>query len=151
VIGPAGLDRQALGAKVFGNPAALKQLERILHPMIGRIREKFLIQAALRRKPVVVLDVPLLFETGGEREMDILAVVSAPEFLQRQRAMARNGMSLERLNGIRSRQTPDYVKRRQADFVISSGLGRREALRRLGPLRHLMKRHPMKRTTAGDC
>lgn len=137
VVGPKGVDRQALGQAVFGNPAALGRLEAILHPMVGGARRKFLLQAALRREPVVVLDIPLLFETGGHLTADVVAVASAPPFLQRQRAMARKGMSPERLKGILARQTADHTKRRQAFVVIPTGLGRREALRRLTPLRHL--------------
>ena len=137
VVGPQGVDRQALGQAVFGNPAALRRLEAILHPLVGCARRKFLLQAALRREPVVVLDVPLLFETGADLTADVVAVASAPGFLQRQRAMARKGMTAHRLKGILARQTADHTKRRQAFVVIPTGLGRREALRRLTPLRHL--------------
>lgn len=137
VVGPKGVDRQALGQAVFGNSAALGRLESILHPMVGGARRKFFLQAALRREPVVVLDVPLLFETGAHLTADVVAVASAPAFLQSQRAMARKGMTADRLKGILARQTADHTKRRQAFVVIPTGLGRRESLRRLSALRHL--------------
>lgn len=122
------IDRQALGAQVIGRPEALKRLERIVHPRLEARRRRFLEQAARRRRPVVVLDVPLLFETGGERRVDRTVVVTAPAFLQRQRVLRRPGMTGEKLAGILARQTPDRVKRRRADFVVPTGLGRRPTL-----------------------
>ncbi|TAL02365.1 MAG: dephospho-CoA kinase [Rhodospirillaceae bacterium] len=135
VIGPHGVDRPTLGRAVFGNPTALARLERITHPLLVQGRHRFLLQAALTRRRAVVLDVPLLFETMRYRTRDMVVVVSAPGFLQRQRAMARPGMTAERLKSILDRQTPDYLKRRQADLVVPSGMGKREALRRLLTLR----------------
>jgi dephospho-CoA kinase len=130
------IDRQALGAQVIGRPDALRRLERIVHPRLEGRRRRFLEQAARRRRPVVVLDVPLLFETGGERRVDRTVVVTAPAFLQRQRVLRRPGMTADKLAGILARQTPDRVKRRRADFVVPSGLGRRPTL---GALRRVLR------------
>lgn len=139
------VDRQALGARVIGRPEALRRLERIVHPRLEGRRRRFLEQAARRRRRVVVLDVPLLFETGGERRVDRTLVITAPAFLQRQRVLRRPGMTAEKLAGILGRQMPDPVKRRRADFVVASGLGRRPtlvALRRvLGAVAALRGRH----------
>lgn len=125
------VDRQALGAQVIGRPEALKRLERIVHPRLEGRRHRFLTRAARRRRPIVVLDVPLLFETGGDRRVDRTVVVTAPVFLQRQRVLRRPGMTAEKLAGILARQTPDAVKRRRADFVVPTGLGRPPTLRSL--------------------
>jgi dephospho-CoA kinase len=142
VVSAAGVDRQALGQAVFGNTAALRRLENIVHPMVAAARHRFLMQAGLHRVPAVVLDVPLLFEGGSHQTVDVVVVTSAPAFLQRQRAMARKGMTADRLKGILARQLPDHTKRRQAFVVVPTGLGKREALRRLTPLRHLAGRSP---------
>jgi dephospho-CoA kinase len=117
------LDRQALGARVFGNKEALRRLEAIVHPLVAQQQRMFLERAALRGEPVVVLDIPLLFEGMGERRVDAVLVVSAPAFLQRLRVMARPGMTAERLAGILRQQVPDAVKRRKATVVIPTGLG----------------------------
>ena len=125
------VDRLALGRAVFGRPEALRALERILHPLVRQETAAFLKRQARRRRPLVVLDIPLLFETGGEALCDYVVTVSAPAFLQRQRALARPGMTPEKLAGILARQTPDAVKRRRADCVVPSGLGYGFALRHL--------------------
>ena len=117
------LDRQALGAQVFANKEALRRLEAIVHPLVGQIQREFLKSASRRRVPLVVLDIPLLFEGMGERRVDATMVVSAPAFLQRRRVLARPGMSPERLAGILRQQVPDAVKRRKATIVIPTGLG----------------------------
>ena len=131
VVGPKGVDRKALGAVVFADTRALKDLEAIVHPLVRGDREQFLRQAALRRAPVVALDIPLLFEGKGQGMCDLVAVISAPAFLQRQRALARPAMTSARFEGILARQWPDGRKRANADAVIPSGLGKRETLRRL--------------------
>ena len=122
------VDRQELGGRVFGDDDALGRLEAILHPMVRRRQRRFLFTAALRRRPLVVLDVPLLFETGGEKRCDFSVLVTAPAFVQRQRVLARPGMSEEKLAAIRDRQMPEAEKRRRADFIVLTGLGRRYSL-----------------------
>jgi dephospho-CoA kinase len=126
-----GIDRRALGAVVFKDTAALHRLERILHPLVGADERRFLARAARRRAPLVVLDVPLLYETGGERRCDAVLVVTAPPFLQRARVMARPGMTEERLATILAKQTSDTAKRARAAFVVPTGFGRLYPLRRI--------------------
>jgi dephospho-CoA kinase len=127
--GEAMIDRQALGSAVFNNTDALARLEGILHPLL-RVRERSFLQAAqFRRLKMVVLDIPLLFETGGQTRCDATAVVSAPGFIQAQRVMARPGMTAEKFAGILGRQMSDAEKRRRADFVIHTGLDRASSLR----------------------
>jgi dephospho-CoA kinase len=123
-----GVDRKALGGRVFEDPAALARLEAILHPMVQIAQRRFLARCAGARRPLVVLDVPLLYETGGERRVDAVAVVSAPPLVQAQRLRRRRGMSTARLAAIRARQLSDAEKRRRADFVIPTGLERRRSL-----------------------
>ena len=117
------LDRQALGARVFTDRAALQRLERIIHPMVYRRQREFIRCAALRRQPIVVLDIPLLYEGNGQDRLDAVMVVSAPAFLQRQRVLARPGMTAEKLAGILRQQVPDARKRRLADALLPTGLG----------------------------
>lgn len=126
--GTGGIDRRKLGPIVFGNPERLRRLERILHPRVGAMERRFLMANRSRRCPLVVLDIPLLFEGGGERRCDAVMVVSAPVFLQRQRAMQRAGMTAERLKAILAQQMSDLEKRRRTRYVIASGLGLRHAL-----------------------
>jgi dephospho-CoA kinase len=132
--GGGGIDRKALGAIVFKDAAALHRLERILHPLVGADERRFLARAARRRAPLVVLDVPLLFETGGERRCDAVLVVTAPAFLQRARVMARPGMTEARLATIRAKQTSDPAKRARADFVVETGFGRLYTLRKIAKI-----------------
>jgi len=123
VVKDGVLDRQALGARVFGNKAALRKLESIVHPLVGQRQRAFLKRAARRGEKLVVLDIPLLFEGLGDRRVDASLVVSAPTFLQRHRVMARPGMTADRLDGILRQQVPDVLKRHKADIVIPTGLG----------------------------
>jgi dephospho-CoA kinase len=117
------VDRQKLSAKVLGNPEALKKLEQIVHPMLGAHRQQFLADAEKSGAPIAVLDVPLLFETGGEKRVDAVVVVSAPAEMQRVRVLARENMTQEKLDAILARQTPDAEKRRRADFVVDTSSG----------------------------
>ena len=117
--GPAGVDRAKLGAQVLGDAALLARLEAIVHPTVGEERAAFL--AANAAAALVVFDVPLLFETGGDARVDRTAVVSAPAAVQRARVLARPGMSAERFAAILARQLPDADKRARADFVIDTG------------------------------
>ena len=117
--GPAGVDRAELGARVFGDPAALARLEAIVHPSVRAAREAFLREHA--DAPLVVFDIPLLFEKGGIDEVDEVAVVSAPAEVQRERVLAREGMTAERFAEILALQMPDAEKRARADHVIETG------------------------------
>jgi dephospho-CoA kinase len=117
------LDRQALGARVFGDKEALRKLEAIVHPLVAQRQRAFLRRAARRGVPLVVLDIPLLFEGRGERRVDATMVVSAPAFLQRRRVLARPGMTADKFAGILRQQVPDWTKRRLATVVIPTGLG----------------------------
>jgi dephospho-CoA kinase len=114
------VDRAKLGEMVINDGAALARLETIVHPLVFASREKFLAAAAARGAPVVVLDVPLLFETAADRRCDAVVVVSAPAELQRARAFRRPGMTDDKLHALLAKQTPDAEKRRRADFVIDS-------------------------------
>ncbi|MBL8670604.1 MAG: dephospho-CoA kinase [Alphaproteobacteria bacterium] len=130
--GPAGgIDRKALGARVFGDPARLRALEGILHPLVRRAEQRFLAAARRQRRRAVVLDVPLLLETDGDQRCDLVLVVAAPPFLQAQRVLRRPGMTPARLAAIRSQQMPESEKRRRADVVVPTGLGRRVTFDRL--------------------
>lgn len=125
------VDRAALGAAVFGDPAALSRLEAILHPLVGRERDRFLRRAALAGARVAVLDVPLLFEAGIDRLCDLSVLVTVHPTIQAQRVLRRPGMTRAKLAGIRARQMPDAAKRRLADIVLRSGNGRAPVLRRV--------------------
>ena len=129
VIVDGAVDRKALGAKVFDDTAALRMLESIVHPLVGGERQRFLRRATVQGRPMVVLDIPLLFESGGDGSVDVSIVVSAPIFLQTQRVLARPGMDEKRLEDIRAKQVPDAEKRKRADFIVQSGIGRGPALR----------------------
>lgn len=137
-----GIDRKALGQAVFGNADALRRLERIVHPLVRAEQRRFLSQQAAARRPLAVMDIPLLYETGGDSLMDAVAVVSAPGFLQAQRVLRRPGMSRERLDAILERQLPDRMKRRRADFVIPTGLGKRLSIEAIASIIDDIKRRP---------
>ena len=138
--GTGGVDRALLGQRVFADAAALARLERILHPMVAAEERRFLARARARRERLAVLDIPLLFETGGEQRCDYVLVVSAPALLQRQRVLQRPGMSEIRLAAILGKQMPDREKRRRADFVVPTGLGRGLTLRHLQAIVRLFRR-----------
>ncbi|URW75270.1 dephospho-CoA kinase [Sphingomonas donggukensis] len=114
--GPQGVNRTALAEAVFGDPAALAALEAIVHPAVADERRAFLARHA--DAPLVVLDIPLLFETGGWRSVDRIVVVSAPADVQRARVLARPGMTVARFESILAKQTPDAEKRARADHVV---------------------------------
>ncbi|QHO73055.1 dephospho-CoA kinase [Bradyrhizobium sp. CCBAU 051011] len=117
------VDRAKLSAKVVQDPAAIKQLEGIVHPMLGASRQKFLDEAERSGAPVVVMDIPLLFETGGEKRVDAVVVVSTDAATQRERILARGTMTNEALDAILARQLPDAEKRKRADFVVDTSHG----------------------------
>ena len=130
--GIEGVNRNALAERVLAEPAALQQLEALVHPAVEEAREAFL--AAHADAPVVLLDIPLLFEKGGWQDVDKIAVVSAPAEVQRARVLARPGMSDAKFEKILARQLPDAEKRSRADFVIPTGSGldeTRQSVRRI--------------------
>ena len=126
-----GIDRQRLGPLVFGHPEALRRLEGILHPMVRAAERRFVARARARREKLIVLDIPLLYETRGTGRCDFVLVVSAPARLQRERVMRRRGMSAQRFAEILRAQLPDSEKRRRADFVVPTALSKAATFRRL--------------------
>jgi dephospho-CoA kinase len=114
------VDRTKLGTMVLGDDAALARLEAIVHPLVGIARDKFLAEAQARGAPVVVLDIPLLFEAGAQRVCDAVVVVSAPPEVQRRRAFERPGMTEEKFAALIAKQMPDAEKRKRADFIVDS-------------------------------
>jgi dephospho-CoA kinase len=114
------VDRAKLAAMVLGDAAAITKLEAIVHPLVAKVRDKFLADGQAHGAPVVVLDIPLLFETGGQRGCDAVVVVSAPAQVQRQRALERPGMTEEKFAALVAKQMPDAEKRRRADFIVDS-------------------------------
>src|SRR6476619_6905760 len=117
------VDRNKLSARVVHDPAAIKRLEQIVHPMLGASRQKFLDDAERSGAPVAVVDVPLLFETGGEKRVDAVVVVTTTPEIQRHRILARDNMTNEKLDAILARQLPDAEKRKRADFVVDTSHG----------------------------
>jgi dephospho-CoA kinase len=131
VASNGAVDRAALSRQVKDDPAALKQLEQIVHPLVAAERRAVLDQARASGARVVVLDIPLLFETGGEKAVEAVVVVSAPPEVQAERVLARPGMDAEKFALLLSRQTPDAEKRARADFVIDTGHGLEPARRQV--------------------
>ena len=117
------VDRDKLAARVLGDSAALKRLEAIVHPLVQEAERRLLAEAESRGEKVAVLDIPLLFETGGEKRVDAVVVVSAPPDVQRSRALERPGMTVDKLDAILAKQIPDDEKRRRADFVVDTSRG----------------------------
>ena len=146
VVYDGAVDRAALGALVFADVDRLRRLEAILHPIVREAERRFLRRQRLLRRRLVVLDIPLLFETRAENRCDAVIVVSAPAFLQAQRVLSRPGMTPERFAAIRAQQLPDAEKRQRADVVIRTGLSVAETRRALGrALRAIHKRRPCRR------
>ena len=117
------VDREKLGKYVLGDAAAIKRLEQIVHPLVHAAAQRFMAQAEASGAPVAVVDVPLLFETGGDKRCDAVVVVSAPADLQRRRAFERPGMTEAKLAAILAKQMPDAEKRARADFVVDTSQG----------------------------
>jgi len=128
VVKDGAVDREALRQKVLGHPDQLKRLNAIVHPLVGQDRLTFFAEAQAKGADLVVLDIPLLFETGGHANVDAVVVVSAPAQMQRERVLARPGMSPDRLDAILAQQMADAEKRAHAHFVVDTGRG-------LGPAR----------------
>lgn len=140
------IDRVALGREVFADPAKLRALESILHPMVRAGQDRFIRHARRHGERVVVLDIPLLFETGGETRCDYTILATAPSFLQRQRALARPRMTIERFQDILARQMPDVQKRRRADWIVFTGLGKHASLRSVRRILKILSSSPLNLT-----
>lgn len=118
-----GVDRSVLRKRFLADPESVRILEAIVHPLVARTQEQFLRECELGKEDIVVLDIPLLFETGGEKRVDAVVVVSAPANIQKQRVLEREGMTEEAFEGILAKQTSDVEKRRRADYVIDTSKG----------------------------
>jgi dephospho-CoA kinase len=140
------VDRNRLSAKVVHDPSAMKRLEQIVHPMLGASRQKFFDQAERSGVPVVVVDVPLLFETGGEKRVDAVVVVTTSPEVQRERILARDNMTNEKLNSILARQLPDAEKRKRADFVVDTSHGLDPVRLRIRDILEQAAKMPRRRT-----
>ena len=117
------VDREKLGKRVFGDDLAMKRLEHIVHPLVRQAEERFLVEAKKKGAKVALLDIPLLYETAGDRRCDAVVVVSAPIDVQRARAFERPGMTDDKFAAVLAKQTPDTEKRRRADFVVDTSKG----------------------------
>ena len=140
------VDRAKLSAKVVHDQAAIKQLEQIVHPMLGASRRKFLEDAERSGAPVVVMDIPLLFETGGEKRVDAVVVVTTSPENQRERILARGSMTSEALDAILARQLPDAEKRKRADFVVDTSYGLDPVRERIRDILAEVVKMPQRRT-----
>jgi dephospho-CoA kinase len=140
------VDRNRLSAKVVHDAAAMKQLEQIVHPMLGASRQKFFDDAERSGAPVVVVDVPLLFETAGENRVDAVVVVTTTPEIQRERILARDNMTGEKLDAILARQLPDAEKRKRADFVVDTSHGLDPVRLRIRDILEQAAKMPRRRT-----
>jgi len=150
VVKDGRVDREALRQAVLGNPEALKRLNAIVHPLVGRDRIGFFQKAEADGADMVVLDIPLLFETGGHANVDAVVVASAPAEMQRERVLARPGMTPERLDAILAQQVADAEKRARAHFVVDTSRGlepaREQVAEIIATMRDPQKRPPRDRT-----
>ena len=144
------VDREMLGKRVLGDEAAMKKLEAIVHPLVHAAEQRFLAEAERKGAKVAVLDIPLLFETGGERRCDAVVVVSAPSFVQAARVLHRPGMTAQRFAAILALQTPDATKQKRADFVVPTGLDRRTSLQALARVVRLARQRRQARRVRSD-
>src|SRR3984893_3374230 len=140
------VDRNKLSARVVRDPAAMSQLEQIVHPMLGASRQKFLDDAERAGAPVAVVDVPLLFETGGEKRVDAVVVVTTSPELQRERILTRDNMTGEKLDAILARQLPDAEKRKRADFVVDTSHGLEPVRAQIRDILREVAKMPRRRT-----
>ena len=136
VVIDGAVDRSALGLRVLGDPAAMEKLEAIVHPLVWTARDAFIQERQAQGDRIVVYDVPLLFETGADKSVDAIVVVTAPPELQKQRVLMRPGMTQEKFEAIAGKQTPDTEKRARADFIVETGEGL-DAAR--AQVRHILK------------
>ena len=130
------IGRKKVGQSIFGQPEKLQQLERIIHPLLRHAERIFLKKARKDKAPAAILEIPLLFETGGEERCDYTFCVTAPRAIQKKRVLARPGMSEEKFRAILKRQMPDIEKRKRADYVIPTGKGLKETQKHLQKLLH---------------
>ncbi len=133
------IDRRVLGQEVFGRPEKLRKLEATLHPLVRKAQDDFIRKAAAHKKDIVVLDIPLLFETEGEKRCDYTVLVLSPAFLQKQRALARPHMTEEKLKHILARQMRNSEKIKRADFVVFTGIGKYNSLKMVKRIINLVK------------
>ena len=140
------VDRNKLSARVVHDPAAIRQLEQIVHPMLGASRQKFFQDAEQAGAPVAVVDVPLLYETGGEKRVDAVVVVTTSPENQRQRILARGTMTSEALDAILARQLPDAEKRKRADFIVDTSHGLEPVRERIRDILAEVVRMPQRRS-----
>ena len=133
------IDRQILGAIVFNDPQARKDLETIIHPHVREMSRKFLWNQSRINARLVVLDIPLLYETGSDSRVNAVVVVTAPKFLQLHRVLLRPGMNIKKLEGILESQMSDYDKRTRADFIVETGIGKAYTYRALSRLVNLLR------------
>jgi len=138
------VDRARLGERVLGNAEAMRRLESIVHPLVAKARDAFLAEAERSGATVAVLDIPLLYETGGEKLCDAVVVVSAPPDLQRARVLARPGMTEAKFAAILAKQMPDTEKRARADFVVDTSQGLDAARARVGEILARIAKMPKK-------
>ena len=139
------VDRARLSERVVHDPAAMKKLEQIVHPMLSAGRQKFFADAERSGVPVVVVDVPLLFKTGGEKRVDAVVVVTTSPELQRERVLARGTMDAAKLDSIIARQMPDAEKRRRADFVVDTSHGLDPVRAQIGDILAVVAKMPQRR------
>jgi dephospho-CoA kinase len=139
------VDRDKLGQRVLGDTAALKKLEAIVHPLVRKAEERFLAEAERSGAKVAVLDIPLLFETGGDKRCDAVVVVSAPPLTQRARVLERAGMTEQKFQALLAKQVPDDEKRARADFIVDSGQGFEAARRQVHEILAQVAKMPKKR------
>jgi dephospho-CoA kinase len=142
VVVDGAVDRGLLGERVLGNPEALARLNGVVWPLMGQARQDFFRDAAHSQAAIVVLDIPLLLETGGEKSVDVVVVVSAPEEMQRARVLARPGMSAAKFDAILAAQMPDADKRARADFVVDTSQGLESARRQVADILAALRARP---------
>lgn len=141
VVRNGAIDRDALSKFVVGDADAMKRLEAIIHPLVGKAQLDWLLDAERGGATMVILDIPLLFETGGEARVDVIVVVSAPFETQKKRVLERPGMTEEKFLGILERQTPDAEKRERADYVIDTNQGLDHARAQVADVIEALKQH----------
>ncbi|GAK43712.1 dephospho-CoA kinase [Tepidicaulis marinus] len=138
------VDREELSKRVLGKPDELKKLEAIVHPLVGEAQRAFLQKAMAEDQPMVLLDIPLLFETGGRERVDVIVVVSAPYDVQHERVLARPGMTAEKFDAIHAKQVPDAEKRAGADFIVETDKGLEHAFEQVKEIVNKLQGRPGK-------